>query len=245
MRLWRRRDLLTTTAILLTGRATVKAEIIKGSLPWRPNVSNPPRAAVAGSWLVFTDSEAAVVEALVDRLIPPDPETPGGKDAGCAIYIDRQLAGPYGHFGGLYRSGPFMKGTKQQGDQTEATPVEQYRQALASLDAYCRTTYADKGFAQLLDDAKDMVIAGLEAGKLDLPGTNGQAFFELLLKNTQEGFFADPIYGGNKNMAAWTMIGFPGARYDYRDWIDRHNERYPLPPMSIMGRTAWAPAHKS
>jgi hypothetical protein len=31
------------------------------------------------------------MEALVDRLIPPDPETPGGKDAGCAIFTDRQM----------------------------------------------------------------------------------------------------------------------------------------------------------
>ena len=33
-------------------------------------------------------------------------------------------------------------------------------------------------------------------------------------------------------MAAWKMIGFPGARYNYLDWIDRHNERYPLPPLN-------------
>ena len=50
------------------------------------------------------------------------------------------------------------------------------------------------------------------------------------------GFFADPIYGGNRDMCAWKMIGFPGARYDYRDWVGRHNERYPHPPVSIGGR---------
>ncbi len=33
------------------------------------------------------------MEAIVDRIIPPDPETPGGKDAGCAVFIDRQLKG--------------------------------------------------------------------------------------------------------------------------------------------------------
>ena len=49
----------------------------------------------------------------------------------------------------------------------------------------------------------------------------------------QTGFFADPIYGGNRDMVAWKMIGFPGARYNYLDWIDRHNERFPLPPVSI------------
>jgi len=51
-----------------------------------------------------------------------------------------------------------------------------------------------------------------------------------------EGMFADPVYGGNRNMAGWKMIGYPGARYDYRDWVERHNERYPLPPVSIGGR---------
>ena len=39
-------------------------------------------------------------------------------------------------------------------------------------------------------------------------------------------------------------IGFPGARYDYRDWVNRHNERYPRPPVSIMGRADWS-VHKN
>ena len=70
-------------------------------------------------------------------------------------------------------------------------------------------------------------------------GTNGRAFFELLLQNTREGFFADPVYGGNRNMVGWKMIGYPGSRYDYRDWVERHNERYPLPPVGISGRPEW------
>ena len=60
-----------------------------------------------------------------------------------------------------------------------------------------------------------------------------------LLKDMQQGFFADPIYGGNRDMCAWKMIGFPGARYNYLDWIERHNERFPLPPVSILGRSDW------
>ena len=62
------------------------------------------------------------------------------------------------------------------------------------------------------------------------------------MKDTREGFFADPIYGGNRDMVGWKMIGFPGARYDYRDWVSRHNERYPYPPVSIQGRAAGHPA---
>ena len=48
-------------------------------------------------------------------------------------------------------------------------------------------------------------------------------------------------YGGNRDMVAWRMIGFPGARYNYLDWVHRHNERFPLPPVSITGRAEWTP----
>jgi gluconate 2-dehydrogenase gamma chain len=44
-------------------------------------------------------------------------------------------------------------------------------------------------------------------------------------------------------MAGWKMIGFPGTRYDYRDWVERHNEKYPLPPVGITGRTEWTVRH--
>ena len=42
-------------------------------------------------------------------------------------------------------------------------------------------------------------------------------------------------------MVGWRMIGFPGARYDYRDWIERHNETYPRPPVAISGAPQWTP----
>ncbi|HEY2616600.1 MAG TPA: gluconate 2-dehydrogenase subunit 3 family protein, partial [Acetobacteraceae bacterium] len=86
---------------------------------------------------------------------------------------------------------------------------------------------------------KDEVIGGLEKGGVALATVSGRGFFDLLLQNTQEGFFADPVYGGNRDMVGWKMIGFPGARYDYRDWVERHNEKYPRPPVGIGGRPEW------
>src|SRR5262245_46511157 len=235
-----RRELLLSTAItLIFSTTTASALVVQGSLPWSPNAGSPPTPVHPGPWVYFTPEEGAAVEALVDRLIPPDPQTPGGKDAGCAVFIDHQLAGPYGKSEGLYMRGPFMDGTPQQGDQSPLTPAARYRQALAALDKHCRTAHGGKSFAELPDDEKDKLLAGLDKGEVRLEGANGRAFFELLLQNTQEGFFADPIYGGNRNMVAWKMIGYPGARYDYRDWVERHNERYPLPPLSIGGRAEW------
>jgi gluconate 2-dehydrogenase gamma chain len=236
-----RRNLLASTAVgyfVLSNPAV--ASVVRGSLPWIPGKSDPPRPAVPGPWLYFTPAEGAAVEALVDRLIPPDPETPGGKDIGCAVFIDRQLAGPYGAAEGLYWGAPFQQGTPQQGPQSPLTPAQQYREALAALDRHCRGTYGGAAFTQLADDKKDEVIGRLENGSLDLGGVRSTDFFDLLLKDTRQGFFADPIYGGNKDMAAWKMIGFPGARYDYRDWVDRHNERYPHPPVGIGLHPDWS-----
>jgi gluconate 2-dehydrogenase gamma chain len=192
----------------------------------------------------FNGAEGRAVEAIADRIIPPDPETPGGKDSGCAVYVDRQLAGPYGRQEGHYTRPPFQKGAKNQGPQSEEGPAQKYRKALAALDSYCTSKYAGKVFADLSDGDKDEVLKTLEAGGLELGGgIDGKEFFDQVLKDVKTGFLADPIYGGNRDMVAWKMIGYPGARYNYLDWIDRHNERFPLPPVSITGRAEWTPRH--
>jgi len=234
----RRRDLLTSTALLLSGLAA-HAEIISGQWPWRPDSGSPPRPITPGGWHYFTPDEGAAVEAIADRIIPPDPETPGGKDAGCAVYIDRQLAGPYGRQEGLYLRPPFVKGERQQGPQQQAGPALRYRTGLAALDKLCREEHGGKAFKDLADADKDDILSRLEKGDAKLEGVDGKDFFELVMKDVQEGFFADPLYGGNRDMVGWRMIGYPGARYDYRDWVSRHNERFPLPPVSIMGRAEW------
>lgn len=241
-----RRKLLAGTAVSLifgTGcwldGTPARAAIVQGSLPWQPYAGDPPAGIGPGQWHFFSAEEGAMVEALVDRLIPPDADTPGGKDAGCAVFIDRQLAGPYGRSSRSYMRPPFRDGTESQGPQSPLTPADRYRMSLAALDAHCQAAFG-RGLPALSPDAQDKLIHGLENNSLPMQGPSARAFFELLLKDTRYGFFADPIYGGNRGMAAWRMIGFPGARYDYRDWIDRHNERYPLPPLGIAGRPAWS-----
>jgi len=236
-----RRDLLAGTALSLLGGVSGRAAVIRDHLPWEPNAGNPPVPAKPGPWLFFTGPEGRAVEAMADRIIPPDPATPGGKDAGCAVFIDRQLAGPYGRQEGLYTSPPFLNGTKQQGAQSKAGPAQKYREALAALDRYCGATYAGRVFADLDDGDKDKVLNGLESGSVKLEGVDGKAFFEQTIKDMQQGFFADPIYGGNRDMAGWRMIGYPGSRYNYLDWVHRHNERFPLPPVSMTGRADWTP----
>jgi gluconate 2-dehydrogenase gamma chain len=235
-----RRSLLASTAAFLSSASSVHAATISQGLPWGPNTATPPVPVRPGPWVFFTADEAAIVEAAVDRLIPPDERGPGGKDAGCAVFIDRQLAGPFGRSDGLYMKPPFMPGAATQGYQLPDAPAARYRAGLKALAAHINSTFPGKSFATLSPQDQDKVLAGLESGSIALDGVNAAQFFALLLENTIEGFFADPIYGGNRNMAGWKLVGFPGARYDYRDWVERHNEPYPLPPVSIMGRSDWS-----
>jgi gluconate 2-dehydrogenase gamma chain len=233
----RRRDLLTGTALILIGESVARGSTAAAIAPTAAPTSLG--APAPQGWLFFTPAEAAMVEVLADRIIPPDPQTPGGKDAGCAVYIDRQLAGPYGRQEGLYNAPPFTKGSKQQGPQSDKSPAQLYRSALAALEAYCRSQPDGKSWNALEAERQIQILQALESGAVHFDGDEARTFFEALLKNVQEGFFADPIYGGNRDMCAWKMIGFPGARYDYRDWVGRHNERYPHPPVGIGGRPEW------
>jgi gluconate 2-dehydrogenase gamma chain len=95
------------------------------------------------------------------------------------------------------------------------------------LDAH-RTPFHD-----MSADAQDAYLKSLESGAHDLDGVPSAEFFDMLLKMSIEGFFSDPVYGGNRDMVAWRMIGFPGAYADYYEAIDRHGVKFEREPMSL------------
>jgi len=205
----------------------------------RPERNDRPQAAdpLAG-YLFFTAAEAAFIEAAVARLIPNDDLGPGAYEAGVAVFIDRQLAGPYGQGDHFYLKGPFPHSEPTQGWQMQK-PADVYRAAVAEIDRYAADAHGT-AFATLPAEKQDEVLKALESGGAKLRGAvESKAFFTLLLQNTMEGFFADPLYGGNRGMAGWKLIGFPGARYNNRFFVAHHGERYPLPPVSLSGRPDW------
>lgn len=235
-----RRQLLFTSATTLAvgAAASANAATLTGVPQWVPFDHNGPMHYETPGWKFFTAEEAKEVEAIVERLIPADDLSVSGKDAGCAVFIDRQLAGEYGTFDRLYMQGPFEKGSAMQGDQSPLVPQQRYRLGIAGLTAYCQKQW-QKNFSTLSNEERDKVLTDLEAGAIELQGIDAKFFFQQVLGNTMEGFFADPIYGGNRDMVSWKMIGFPGARYDYRDYIGLHNQKLDLQPISIIGSSAW------
>jgi gluconate 2-dehydrogenase gamma chain len=181
----------------------------------------------------FNVNESAFIEAAVDTLIPKDDVGPGAVELGVAGYIDRQMAGGYGKGDRLYLEGPFVEGTPQQGYQLPLTPSELLRVGIADVDAYALKKHKSS-FASLPVADRLKMMMELDAGKIALPNVPTGTFFGLLLQLTVEGYFADPMYGGNAEKGAWKMIGFPGANAMYMDKIEPfRNKPYAAEPLGI------------
>ncbi len=168
----------------------------------------------------FTAQEREVVAAACDRLIPPVDAHPGGRALGCADYIDGLLdafavdppriwaGGPFsGRAGGDARFDQFLpltrveelawrtriEGSQGRPDREFNGPVrgwqDEYRDGLAALGP---------DFATLDGAAQD---ARLEAAP---------TFRALLYQHACEGAYGPPEYGGNRDLAGWHAIGYPG-----------------------------------
>ena len=175
-----------------------------GAMLQRASVRVQPRNGVARIPLrFFTAAEARTVTAACERIFPRDENGPGATDAGVVVYIDRQLAGPYGRDAYRYTRPPFGASTPEHGYQGAENPRQIYRNALRELAGFTELSTADQ-------------IAKLTT-------IEQTPFFALLRAHTIEGMFCDPMHGGNEHLAGWKMVGFPGPLMDYRAHIDAHH----------------------
>jgi gluconate 2-dehydrogenase gamma chain len=138
-----------------------------------------------------------------ERIFPSDATGPGAKEAGVVIYIDRQLAGPYGADKYRYTKGPFVESVPEHGYQGKANPREAYRQGIAELGM---------NFDELPADQQIQKLQSMEKTH----------FFQLLRAHTIEGMFSDPMHGGNAGLIGWQLVGYPGPRMSYREDVDQH-----------------------
>ncbi|MES3677435.1 gluconate 2-dehydrogenase subunit 3 family protein [Halomonas elongata] len=220
---------------------------IKGSLMMIPAVSvgsgvsltvaaDVPPANLSDYQPIFFDAdEWRFIIAACDRLIPSDGTGPGALETNVPIFIDRQMEGRFGHATDWYMKGPFHEDASPLfGYQSPLVPRDVYRKGIAATRRYCQQTHG-KDFSGLDEKTRDWVLTQLESGEIAFDDVSASQFFDFLLQNTKEGYFADPIHGGNKHMAAWKFIGFPGARASYREWVDQHDRAYPLGPVSLTG----------
>ena len=190
-------------------------------------------SAVSHAYGYLTQPEIRFLDAALERLIPADELGPGAKEADVAYYIDGQLRSVWGTHGRNYRSGPWLEGTPQQGFQSRLTPQEIYRAGIRETNRHCSAKYG-KNFEFLSAAQRDEVLHALEEAAIDLPSVSSKLFFDLLWRNTEEGFFADPVYGGNRDKVGWRLLGFPGVGSGaYNAHLD-NPEPYRAEPVSIL-----------
>ena len=187
-----RRDLLRGVGI--AGAAAAAGPVSLLSTP-EPAMAAEPAQGVAAAgarreaFENLTATEADLLEAIVDRLIPSDALGPGAREARAAHYIDRALGGAL------------------------ASSRQAYTSGLAALDRYAHASRG-KGFLELSASDKDSVLMDVESGAVTpgiFAGSSAQ-FFTLVLNHTRQGTFGDPYYGGNANFVGWDLIGYPGVR---------------------------------
>lgn len=190
-------------------------------------------SALLHAYGYLTQQEVRFLEAAVERLIPTDELGPGARDAGVACYIDRHLCSAWGTHGRNYRSGPWRDGTPEQGFQSRLTPQEIYRIGIREINDYCRAQH-DKVFENLPAATQDQVLQALEKDKVELPSLSSKLFFDILWRNTEEGYFADPMYGGNRGNVGWKLLGFPGVASGAYNGHVENPELYRAEPVSIL-----------
>lgn len=209
----KRREFVTLPAKSLGG-------VLMYTLAREPVRVHAQEGAVRLPLRFFTAAEARVVMAASERIFPGDESGPGATEAGVVIYIDRQLAGPYGRDKYRYTKQPFVESVPEHGYQGKATPREIYREGIRQIE----------GFETLSPAQQDERLRAIER----------TMFFQMLRRHTLEGMFCDPLHGGNAGMIGWQLIGYPGPRMSYREEIGKNPgepwRRKPVSLADMLGR---------
>ncbi len=192
----------TLAAAALTGTIAQPAEAqVQRESP--PPVSEP--------LLTLTADEAAFFAAAYDTIIPADALSPSGSDCGLVTYIDRQLAGAWGNGARMYRNGPFFPSKPEYGYQLPLTPREFFAAGIRAANIWSQRTNG-RSFDRLNPAERHAALTAMENGTAVFDNFDAKQLFEAVLQSAMEGFFADPIYGGNRNKASWKMVGYPACR---------------------------------
>jgi gluconate 2-dehydrogenase gamma chain len=181
----------------------------------------------------FNEFQRRTVAAAMARIIPTDHE-PGASEAGTIDFLDRYLSG----IDYVYAKPDGTDFVQLEGKRAEAwwqridIVRHKYLEGIEELNQRSLAEFGDD-FADLAPDQQDAILTMMEgpvreqersreeeqsvagftppepalqqiAAEIDLD------FFPLLVLHTRQGFFADSIYGGNRDRVGWDVIGFPG-----------------------------------
>ncbi|HEY0789799.1 MAG TPA: gluconate 2-dehydrogenase subunit 3 family protein [Chthoniobacterales bacterium] len=192
-----------------------------------------PQSGAAVGHRFFDAHQRATIEAAMARVIPTD-DQPGAREAETVEFLDRYLSG----IGFIYAKPDGSGFEKLEGKRAQAWQQRiaalrsKYTEGIRQLDQTSKSRFGSD-FVKLTTEQQDEILAGLEQPERQseaafsaaqavsglapvepaLQQTNAEIeldFFPLLALHTRQGYYADPIYGGNKNRVGWKLIGFEG-----------------------------------
>ena len=153
-----------------------------------------------------------VLSAATEKIYPEDDNGPGAIGLGVPFFIDKQLAGNYGSNEKFYMEGPFEEG------ENPLTNGDLIMLGLRTLNSKSKEDF-DENFHDLSEDDQIKLLEDMENDDIEMEYAPASAFFAQLHALTLQGAYADPLYGGNKNMEGWKMIQYPGPRMGWMDQI--------------------------
>lgn len=187
--------------------------------PAAPALTANPAEAL----MFFTPEQYQLTQAAAERIYPKDENGPGAMELNAAIYIDHQLAGSWGINAKEYMSGPFYEAEETQGSQIRILRKDLFLLGLKALDSYSSNKFK-AAFKDLEPEQQDQVLTDFsEDTAPDISTVRPSIFFSLLRTLTIEGVYADPLYGGNKNMEGWAMRKYPGTRMSFTKEIQNED----------------------
>jgi gluconate 2-dehydrogenase gamma chain len=188
-----------------------------------------------------------ILSAATERIFPKDDHGPGAIELGVPYFIDKQLAGAWGTNAKAYMKDPFRQNEQTHkyqsknrdqdksgpnSDTQAPTPTPRYQTRLNRGDIFIHGIRKmdqvsqdkfDSKFIELDGEQQDEILTAFENGEVEMKGVASVTFFNFLIKTTLEGAFADPVYGGNKDMLGWKMKEYPGPRMGYLDDIEKED----------------------
>jgi Gluconate 2-dehydrogenase subunit 3 len=116
----------------------------------------------------FTGEEYAAVDELMETIIPTDAHSPGAKAAGCAAYVDRQLA-----------------------ESVEEDHKRQWREGIQALEAKCKTRF-DKSIVGLTPEQRASLLQEVSTNERN-PSKVDEKFFITLKNSTAFAYYTSSI----------------------------------------------------
>ena len=235
--------------------------VASAAVLWSAGCTSPaasPRGS-GPSRRFFSSHQAAVIEDATARIAPgpqDDPAEaghPGAREAGVTGYIDAMLgalaaletADDSGDGNGamvpvVFAGGPWSNrhasGPDRMASFIAPDPVariawrkrladwqRQYASGIAALDKL-----AGGDFTRAAPAEQDKILVRSEVS----------SFLSLLFEHTIEGMYGNPEYGGNRGLAGWKDIGYPGDSqplgYTSVE-VERSDGRDPVGEVGIVG----------